>query len=266
VKTTVQLPADVKPGATIEIDVPGVVAETEVSTKYTPNDAVSRIVQDRLAQFGRSHVKLEDITAKPEVKQQVLDLLGIKPQTGTDGDIGKQLERHTAELREREIKPLTEKLTAGQAEIETLRRDRLTDNIVAAAARVGVKATLLTPPVAGAKPAIVAMLEQTFGFDDKTRQWYVRGASADQPFAFAAQPSAAQPYKGVDEALKDWAKQPANREFIGIVTQGGPGLGGGGGPSGGVGFISTADARDPRKYRIAKDAAQKAGVELQLTD
>lgn len=259
-KATVQVE-----GKSVEVDIPGVVAEADLASKYTPNEAVSRIVQDRLTQFGKSHVSLEDISAKPEVKQKVLDLLGIKPQSG-DGDVGKQLEGAKKQWTETELKPIAEQLQSSKTEIETLRRDRLTDSIVAAAARVGVKAMLLNPPVPGAKPAIVAMLEQSFGFDDKTRQWYARGANAEQPFAFSAKPTGAQPYKTVEEAIADWAKTPANKEFVGIMSQSGPGLQGGGVGQGGVGFISSADARNPTKYRIAKEAAQKAGVELQLTD
>lgn len=253
-------------GKTVEVEVNGIVAESDLSTKYTPNEAVTRIVQDRLTQFASGHVKLDEITSKPEVKQRVLDLLGIKPQSGDGTDVGKQLERAKNEWAERELKPVTEQLASGKTEIEALRRDRLTDSIVTAAARIGVKAILLNPPAPGAKPPIVAMLEQSFGFDDKTRQWYARGANADQPFAFASQPTGAQPYKAVEESVKDWAKLPANKEFIGITTQSGPGLQGGGGSGSGAGFISSADARNPMKYRAAKEAAQKAGVELQLTD
>lgn len=267
-KTSVQIPANAKPGDTVEIDVAGVVPEADLASKYTPNEAVSRIVTDRLAQFGRGHVALADITAKPEVKQQVLDLLGIKGTSGADGDIGKQLERHTAELREREVKPLNEQLTSSKTEIETLRRDRLTDLIVAAGARAGVVAPLLNPPFTGAKPPLVAMLEQGFGFDDKSRQWYARGANADQPFAFAAQQTGGNPYKAVEEAVKDWSKKPENKQFIGITTQSGPGANTGGGSSGGTGgvFISRADAKNTQKWQRAREEARKQGVEVQYSD
>lgn len=264
-KTSVQIPANAKPGETVEVDVPGVVAEADLSTKYTPNEAITRIVQDRLAQFGRGHVSLADIAAKPEVKQQVLDLLGIKAG-GAEGDIGKQLEGAKRTWAETELKPVAEQLQTSKAEVDTLRRDRLTDSIVAAAARAGVKATLLNPPFAGAKAPIVAMLEQGFGLHEQTRQWYARGASAEQPFAFAAQPSGAQPYKTVDEAVSDWAKKPENKEFIGIVTQGGPGLGGGGGSHGAGAFISHADAKNPQKWQRVREEARKQGVEVQYSD
>lgn len=260
-KTTVQVK-----GESVEVDIPGVIAEADVSAKYTPNDAVTRIVQDRLAQFGKSHVSLDDITAKPEVKQKVLDLLGVKAGSEAAGDVGKQLEGAKKQWAETELRPVAEQLQSSKTEIEALRRDRLTDQIVAAAARVGVKAPLLNPPVPGAKPAIVAMLEQAFAFDDKTRQWYARGANTDQPFAFSAQPTGAQPYKTVEELMGDWSKTQANKEFVGSTMQGGPGLQNGGSGQGGVGFISQADARNPTKYRVAKAAADKAGVELQFSD
>jgi hypothetical protein len=253
-------------GKTVEVEVNGVVAEADLSTKYVPKEAVQTIVQDRLTQFAQGHVKLDDISTKPELKERVLSLLGIKSQSGDGSDVGKQLEGAKKQWTETELKPVIEREQAAKTEIESLRRDRLTDSIVAAAARAGVKGTLLNPPFPGSKPPIVAMLEQGFGFEDKTRQWYAKGAAADQPFAFSAKPTGSQPYKAVEEAVLDWARKPENKEFIGVTTQSGPGLGGGSVNTGGVGFISTADARDPRKYRIAKEAAQKAGVELQLTD
>lgn len=48
------------------------------------------------------------------------------------------------------------------------------------------------------------------------------------------------------------------------APQGG-GAGGGSGKGGGAHTISRADARDPQKYRAAKEAAEKAGSTLQIT-
>jgi hypothetical protein len=266
-KTSVQIPANAKPGDTVEIEVPGVVAEADLSSKYTPNEAITRIVQDRLTQFGRGHVKLEDITAKPEVKQQVMDLLGIKAQGGDGSDVGKQLEGARRQWDETVLKPVAEQAQISKTEIESLRRDRLTDSIVAAGAQAGVMATLLNPPFPGAKPPLVAMLEQGFAFEEKTRQWYARGANADQPYAFAAQPSGAQPYKAVEEAVRDWAKKPENKQFVGITTQSGPGANTGGGSSiGGGVLISHADAKNPQKWARAREEARKQGVDVQYSD
>jgi hypothetical protein len=259
-KTTVQVE-----GKSVEVEIPGVISEADVAARYMPKDVFEAELARRGTSIAEKAGYINPKTLDDAGKQKLAESLGLKPAAGNDGDVGKQLERAQKEWAARELTPVVEREQAAKTEIETLRRDRLTDGLVAAAARAGVKAVLLNPPAPGAKPPIVAMLEQSFGFDEKTRNWYAKG-TGEQPFLFAAQPTGAQPYKTVDEFLGDWARVPGNKEFIGITTQQGPGLQGGGSGGGAGVVISRADYKNPTKYRIAKEAAAKAGVELQVVD
>lgn len=255
-KTTVQIPANAKPGESIEIDIPGALSEADAM----PKAVVEQIVKDRLTQFAKGHVKVDDldeaaITALVEKK-------GFKlAGKSQDGDVGKQVEQAKKEWAERELKPVLEQVAANKTEVETLRRSQLTSEIVASAAKAGVLPAVL----AGENPAILALVQQKspFAFDEKTRRWYVQGPNGP---AFSSNPTEQKPYKSPDEAVMEWVKDPANKPFVGMTTQQGPGLQSGGMGHAGAGFISSADARNPVKYRLAKEAAAKAGVELKLTD
>lgn len=251
-KTTVQVE-----GKSVEVDIPGVVPEADVAAKYMPKDVVEQIVKDRLAQFAKGHIKVDDLDDAG--KKALAERLGWKlEEVDADGEpkIGKQLEQAKGEWTERELKPLQEQVKTHRGEVETLRSGKLADSIVAVAAKAGVKTPLLTPLVAGEDPPIVAMLQRAFGFDEKSKRWFVKSADG---FAFSADPAKNGPYKSVDEFVTDWAKLPANKDFIGVTTQGGPGIGTGGGAGGGGAEVIVLTREQAENHALWNETLKKVG-------
>lgn len=241
-------------GKTVEVDVPGVVAEADVAANYMPKTVVEQIVKDRLAQFAKGHVKADEldtaaITALAEKK-------GLKIATsGTQGDdLSKQIAHVKGEWAKQELEPVLAREQGYKTEVDTLRRDQLTAAIKAAAAR-HFKDVLLNPPVAGAKPPIVTMLEPQFGFNEQTRSWHVK---AGEGFAISSEPQKYGVYKTADEAVAEMAKNPAYKDFVRVETQAGPGMQGGGTGTGGDGrvVLTPAQANDASVYA---DALKRVG-------
>src|SRR5437879_7022097 len=120
-KTTVQVE-----GKSIEVDIPGVVAEADVTAKYMPKEVVEQIVRDRLSQFAQGRVKVDEldaaaITALAEKKG--LKLAGSG--TPTD-DIAKQLTQARADWSKLELEPVLAREQASKADVQSLRRGQLT--------------------------------------------------------------------------------------------------------------------------------------------
>jgi hypothetical protein len=220
VKTTVQVE-----GKSVEIEIPGVIPETEISTKYMPKDVVEQIVKDRLAQFAKGHVKIDGLDEAGKlalVKSLGIEVVEVDEDgTPAKGSLGKQLEAVKNEWVQKELTPVAEEAKRYKAEVESLRQAKLSDAIIAAGAKAGVLPALLSGP----RPPIAALVgSEAFAFDEKSRSWYVKGENG---FAISSSPTEGQPYKTADEYVAEWAKRPENKPFVGITTQGGANLGGG---------------------------------------
>jgi len=219
-------------GKTIEVEVTGVVAEADIAAKYIPKESVTQIVQDRLTQFARGHVKIEGLDEAGK-RKLAIETLGLK--LAGDGeatsDIGKQITQAKSQWAKEELEPVLARETAAKGEVETLRRSQLKAAIRAAGARF-FKDVLLTPPVAGASSPLETMLEPAHGFNESTRSWHVKGADG---FAISSDPQKYGVYKTPEEAVAELAKNPAYKDFLRVETQDGPGLQGGG--TGGEGRI-----------------------------
>lgn len=244
-KLAIEVPATAKPGDKVEIDVPGVIAETDAM----PKSVVEQIVKDRLAQFAKGHVKVDELDAA--AIQTLAEKKGLRIATaGTSTDeIGKQIQQAEATWQEQKLKPVLERAGVQEKEIVALRRDQLTAAIRTAAARV-FKDALLNPPIAGAQPPIVAMLESQFGFNEQTRTWHVR---AGEGFAISAEPQKYGVYKTPEEAVAEVAKNPAYKDLLRVETQEGPGVQGGGAGAGGAGVVvlSREQAQHGPTYQAA---------------
>lgn len=245
-KVPFQVPATAKPGDTIEFDVPGVVAEADVM----PKTVVEQIVQDRLAQFAKGHVKVSGLDEAGKLalaKQLGIKVAEVDEDGKPSGNIGKQLEAAQAEWRTRELTPALETAKRYEGEVQSLRQAKLTDAIIAAAAKAGV----LPPLLSGERPPIAALVgTDSFAFDEKTRQWFVKSADG---FAISSQPTANQPWRTVDEHVVEWTKKPENKPFVGVVTQGGSNLGGGsaGASTEGVITLTAEQGSDFGTYQAA---------------
>jgi len=243
VKTTVQVE-----GKTIEVDIPGVVAEADVAAKYMPKEVVEQIVKDRLTQFARGHVKVEGLDEASK-RKLATETLGLKlaGEGGTEGDIGKQITQAKTQWAKEELEPVLAREQAHKGEVEKLRRDQLRAAIRAAGARV-FKDVLLTPPVAGASSPLETMLEPAHGFNETTRTWHVKSAEG---FAISSDPSKYGVYKTPEEAVAELAKNPAYKDFLRVESQGGPNLGGGFGGGAAVVVLTSEQAGNKQTYDAA---------------
>ena len=240
-KTTVQVE-----GKSVEVDIPGVVAEADVAAKYMPKEVVEQIVKDRLSQFAKGHVKPDELDAA--AIQALAEKKGLKlASAGTQGDdITKQITQAKNEWAKQELEPVIAREQASKAEVQALRRGQLSAAIRVAGARV-FKDVLLTPPVAGASSPLETMLEPIHGFNEQTRSWHVKAAEG---FAISSDPQKYGVYKTPEEAVAELAKNPAYRDFLRVETQGGPGLAGGGSGSGAV-VLTSEQAGNAQMYAAA---------------
>src|ERR1043166_7765322 len=144
-------------GKSVEVEIPGVIAESEVSSKYMPKEVVEQIVKDRLAQFAKGHVKIDGLDEAQKlalVKQLGIEVMEVEDGAPAKGNIGKQLEEAKGTWRSQELTPVQEEAKRYRAEVETLRHGKLTDAIIAAAAKAGVLPALLS----GERPPIAALV------------------------------------------------------------------------------------------------------------
>jgi hypothetical protein len=246
VKTTVQIE-----GKSVEVDIPGVVPEADVAAKYMPKEVVEQIVKDRLSQFAKGHVKIDELDAI--AIQQIAEKKGLKLATSTNDDIGKQITQAKTQWSETELKPVIEREQAARAEVDTLRRGQLRSAIRAAGARF-FKDVMLTPPVAGAASPLETMLEPAHGFNETTKTWHVKGTDG---FAISSDPSKYGVYKTPEEAVAELAKNPAYKDFLRVETQSGPVLGGGS-SGGGEGRLTVTPAQASDAAFMA-EALKKVG-------
>lgn len=162
------------------------------------------------------------------------------------------------------VAPLKAQVDEFSGTIKAMRANALASDLLAAAARAGVKKSLLEPPVEGAEPMIVAMMRPLFGFDDKTATWALKKGDA---FDFSAKATEKRPYKSVDEFIGEWAKRKESAEFLDRPRQDGAGFGGAAeGQVGGTVQITRADARIRSKFIAAEEQAKKQGATLEITD
>lgn len=229
---------------------PGFLPEDQIGTR------VEAIVGERIGRAKQS--------ARKELLEDEAFVSEVLKKHGAKGGEGKSKlgEDEIAKLREaweaEKVKPLSEQLKQTSTEAEALRRDKLRGDILAAAAKLGVKAPFLNAPSDETPAPIVAWLESVFGYDAKSRTWAVKQGDG---YAFSGKATSARPYKGVEEFLAEWAQNPANAEFINAPSQGGPGMGKPSGSKGNTVSISRADARIKSKWDAAMKAAREAGQE-----
>jgi hypothetical protein len=248
-KTTVQVE-----GKPVEVEIDAV-PTSEVSKSYMPKEVVEQIVKDRLAQFAKGHVKIDGLDEAGKlalVKSLGIEVMEVDEDGApAKGNLGKQLEAAKNEWAQKELTPAVEEAKRYKAEVESLRQAKLTDAIIAAAAKAGVLPALLS----GQRPPIAALVgTDAFAFDEKTRSWYVKGENG---FAISSSPTEGRPYKTADEFVAEWAKKPENKPFVGITTQGGANLGGGSASAGDGRVVLTKDqASDGAVYA---EALKKVG-------
>lgn len=177
---------------------------------------VNRTVQDRLA---KQAVNIRSELLEDEgFRKEVLAKAGVDPDKkgGSDKSVDEAsiVERVQKELRDREVKPLQEKLTGMEQSVAKGRHKQLVSSLTAELIEAGVKKSVA---------ARIAEIEAgRFGYDEKTDSFAVKTAEG---FEFSSNASQDAPYKGTKEFATGWAGDKLNADFVDRQKQGGPGMG-----------------------------------------
>lgn len=252
-------------GKEVEIDLgDAFVPKDELATNYMPKSAFQEELTRRTSSITSNQA--EKLLDDEEFRNKALDKWGVKPEPEEKKtkDLAEHVTRERTTWEQKHLKPLQTQLQERDTELSGLREKMLQSEITAAAAPF-VKKALLKRPTAEVPPPIVSMLQGVFAYDNKTKTFYVKNGDT---FAFTSKPAeGGSPYKTVAEFIAEWAEDKGNSDWVEDKRQTGPGLGSTGGSRAGAPHaISRADARDPAKYRAAREAAAKVGVTLQIVD
>jgi hypothetical protein len=258
-------------GTEQEIEVPeGFLSPDEVKAQYMPKSGFEAELNRRSESI--TNKKLSELEGDDEFFNKLLEKRGValadpKKESKLTTD---QLKEAQAQWEKKVLEPIKQQLEQEKGRSTKLLDASLNSEILSAAAEAGVLPALLKAPAAGQPAMIVNMLRGMFGYDEKTNGFYVKKGDS---FEFSSSPSEESgPYKRVSEFLKDWSADKGNKPFITDRRQDGPGLNNGNPndtkitPSGGRHVISRADAGDMLKYKAAKSAAEKAGVQLVIAE
>lgn len=246
-------------GKATEVAVPASAVLDAVKDTHVPKDRIeadlNRRVQSVLKNGG--YRKQEELLDDEEFAGKIAEKHGFTKGAATnDGDAAKQLKdavaRALADVDTKTVKPLTEKLAAKEKrENELLVRDR-ERQILQAAADAGIKKAMMKALAKGRAAPIVAMLEDTFEYDQESGEYYV--SKGDGEFVLSTSKDADQTYQTISEFVAGWAADPANADFVDPTGQKGAGVSGGGkGARGAVGEIV-----------LTHDEAQNGGYEAAL--
>lgn len=245
----------------IELDTEklGVFTKDEVGQQYMLKETFEPELDRRVKSLTKGMIKLEEIGQKPELKQQVMDLLGVKvtpdgkPQLTAD-----QIAQLQEEWRKKELTPAAERATKAETRSKQLLERILRADLITAAAEAHIHDHLLKPVTDGTPPPIVSMLGNIFGYSEEHDSYFVKKGDG---FDFSSDPkTTGKPYKGVREFVLEWAGKKENAPFINVTKPGGAGLHQPGGGQGGTVKIEQPEGR-PLTLQEYKAAQEQAGTE-----
>lgn len=252
-----------------EIEVPrpkGVFLEAEVNEKYVPkgahNDQMARLRRDLDA---RKDLKpAETYLDDPDFKKKAVEKWGLDPNA-TSEQFQQQLARQKGEIFERDVKPLTEKLTKAEQRIADLQVKQLEASILAGA-QGKVDPKYLKPVSKSGKALVVALLKDAFKYDPENDAWFAKGTSETAPFLFSQ--SGESPYMGPAEFIggwvngegKDWALAEKQRGPETGRTKDGEQVPG---QSGNKLFVTEAQIRDVAGFKKLQARADREGLTME---
>lgn len=244
-------------GTEIDVELPaGYVSPQEIAATHVPKDFMQSEIERRL----RGKADPDKLLTDEAFRAKALETWGVKPGKSEKPN-GEDVEKLFGEWGTKHLEPVKQALTKAETRAKrALERDR-DYQIVQAARDAGVKEQFLKAPGPKAKPLIVKMFEDEAGFSEEHDDWFAKDGDG---FAFSTQPTKDRPFRSIGEMVTEWSKDKANADWISDQRQRGAGLGTPGQGSAGQHVISREDARNLTKYEAAKEAARKAGVELQI--
>lgn len=216
---------------------------------------LSHAVEARLnaqARELRGQLLKDDGFVADVLKAKGIDPKAPKPEKGASAE---DVERMQRELREKEVTPLAEKLTAAEQRAVRLIAARGKAELTKALVDAGVRKT--------SAARLAEMHFGEFAYDEKTDGF---AQKQGDEYVFSAKATKDRPYKGFDEYAAEFVADKENVDFVERRTQGGPNLGHAPGSRGGVVTITKADAQFSSKWQAAEAEAAKIGGTVQVVD
>ena len=210
----------------IELDLAtlGLITKQELGEKYSPKDVFEAELGRRVASITKGRYTLEDLESNAELKQKVMDKLGVKltpdgkPQLTAD-----QVASLQEDWRKRELTPVVGEKEKAVSRVQKLLDRILEGEILQAGVEAHLFDHLLKPVSQGGPVPIVSMLRPAFGFSDEHEAHFVKKGEG---FEFSSDPKATgRPYMTPREFVLDWATKKENAPFVNTAKPGAPKLG-----------------------------------------
>jgi len=195
-------------------------AETEVELddeKFLTTDAhnqrLTHTVQERLAR------KEAEVVARLEKDDEFWKKLattrGFDPEKKAELDSA-AAERLKREILATEVEPLKEKLTE---------RERFADELLGKTKRAELQAAFARVAKPGLVELLVERYQRDLHYDAKSGTFGLKNAQGEWVWSTNTN-DGKTPYRGITELVEQWAKDPANKEFLATPPkQGGAGVG-----------------------------------------
>jgi len=251
-------------GKDVEVQIPMAAILDAVKDTHVQKDRVAADLDKRVQSIIKNQGlrKAEELLEDEAFVAQVLEKHGVKGGTSDDkAAAAKQLQdaiaKAIADVKEKQIKPLEEKLTAKETREQSLLVKDLERQIVQAAAAAGLKKSMLRPLGKGKPAAVVAMLSDMFAYDDETNEFYT--SEDGENFVLSTDPNSGTTYETVAERIAKWIEDPANADFVDSTGQKGPGVSGTKGGKGGEPGVIFLTPEEAGNHRLWTEAVKKVG-------
>lgn len=203
-------------GSEVEVEAPeGWLSPEEAANRVTKDFMQSEITR-RLAQARRGYVKEDEVLESDEFREKALAHWNVQP--GKKGLSDEDVAKIRSNIESTLVNPLKQQNEKLSKSLERLYRQDLELQIVNAAREAGVQEHWLKPPREGLPAPIVNMVASYFGqSQEHDGAWFLREGDG---FAYAKNPSQAQPFKSVSEFLPEFVSSKENATiFLGDQRQ-----------------------------------------------
>lgn len=244
----------------VNVPLPDGYAGPEELKDMAPRSTIKSEIDRRVSSIRSNLLTDEDF------RSEALDAWGVDPNAN-DGEPAPKVEERLQQAREewerKHLTPAQERAQELESRVNILLNRRLEAEILEAAGPA-VKEPFRKRQ-GKSSPLIAKMVADRFEYDPEHDAFFLK--DGDDGFAFSSKPSGDAPYKSVSEFMEEFLADPSNKDLVNDQRPRGPGFGSPGGGSGSGEFTLTREeAKDPAKYRAAREAASKAGSTVQITD
>lgn len=189
-------------------------------------------------------------------------------KAGKGGELSpEQLQAAEKEWEKKRLQPLMTENDQLKGKLGKLSQKTLYGEIERALRAAGVKEEYLQGLDEHEPSPFIEQLARRFGEEEK-HGFVLKDRDKDGEFVFSAKPGNGRVYKGVAEAITDFAGDQKNKTYFGKPAKGGgAGLGNTGATrTGGVVELKRSDAIDAEKYDAAEKTAKEQGARVVIVD